>query len=276
MKIGVDAEITHTMLPVAKLAAAVEDAGLESLVFMQCTHVPVASEERGEAGREEDMLLLDPLVATTVAAGATSRLLIGTGALYAGLYDPILLARTLATLDQVANGRILVGVTPGYSAALFRNHGIAFSARFRALREKCLAMRMLWTTPDAEFHGEFVDFEPVVLGLPPVQEPHPPLLIGSHGSNGLRRVVEFGDAWFPVMHSELDLEADMTELASLADAAGRPTPPTTAFLWSADERALERCATAGVERAVIALKPRDQATVDAFLERCAQLAAQLV
>jgi probable F420-dependent oxidoreductase len=274
MKIGLDADITQSMLPVPELARLVEDAGFESLLFMQCTHVPAASEERDEAGHEEDQFILDPLTAVTVAGLSTTGLRVGTGALYPAFYDPIVLARQLATMDRAIGGRLIVGVTPGYDAARFRNHGIAFDARFRAFREKCQAVRALWTHDNAEFHGEFVDFDPVVLGLTPLQRPNPPMLIGSHGPTGLRRVVELGDAWFPVLHSKLELEADIKQLNELAAQTGRNEPPVTVFLWQPSEEHLERCAAAGVERCVVAIMPRDRATVDELLAKCAPLIKQ--
>src|SRR4051794_27297727 len=130
MKIGLDADITESMLPVPELARLVEDSGFESLLFMQCTHVPVASETRHAPGHETDPFTLDPLTAAAVAGAVTTTLRVGTGALYPAFYDPIILARQLATLDQMTDGRLLVGVTPGYEATRFRNHGIAFDARF--------------------------------------------------------------------------------------------------------------------------------------------------
>jgi probable F420-dependent oxidoreductase len=274
VKIGIDVEITQDMLSVPELARTVEDAGLESLLFMQCTHVPRSSDLVGAPGHEHDTFILDPLVTLAVAGACTSRLLLGTGALYPAFYDPIILARELATLDHVMNGRLLVGVTPGYDEPRFRNHGIPFDARFRAFEEKCLALRMLWSQSDAEFHGEFVDFDPVVLGLVPVQRPNPPMLIGSQREAGLRRTVAVGDAWFPVMHDELDLDGALARLSELAADAGRDRIPVTGFLWDLDEQQLERCAAAGVDRCVVALTPTDRKSLDEFLERCAPLVRQ--
>jgi probable F420-dependent oxidoreductase len=274
MKIGLDADITQSMLPVPELARLVEDAGFESLFFMQCTHVPADSDESKEPGHEEDQFVLDPLIALAVAGAATSQLMLGTGAIYPAFYDPLVLARQLATLDHALGGRLIVGVTPGYNAERFRNHGIEFGLRWRVFREKCLAVRGLWTQDKFEFHGEFVNFEPVLLGLTPLQKPNPPMLIGSHGPTGLRRAVEFGDAWFPVLHSQLDLEADLKQLGELAAEAGRDAPPATVFLWQPNAEQLERCAQAGVERCVVAILPRDRKTVDEFLDKCAPLVKQ--
>ena len=274
MKIGLDADIKQSMLPVPELAKLVEDAGFESLFFMQCTHVPADSDESKEPGHEQDQFVLDPLIAIAVAGTSTSQLRLGTGAIYPAFYDPLVLARQLVTLDHAVGGRLIVGVTPGYNAERFRNHGIEFDTRWRVFREKCLAVRGLWTQDLFEFHGEFVDFEPVLLGMTPLQRPNPPTLIGSHGPTGLRRVIEFGDGWFPVLHSQLELENDIKQLADLAAEAGREPPPVTVFMWQPDEEKLDRCAQAGVERCIIAIEPQDRATVDEFLDKCAPLVKQ--
>jgi hypothetical protein len=81
------------------------------------------------------------------------------------VYDPIVLARQVATLDQLCNGRFLFGITPAWDELMIRNHGIEPSCRWQLMREKVLAMKALWTENEAEFHGRFVDFEPVLVGV---------------------------------------------------------------------------------------------------------------
>lgn len=275
MKIGVDGELNDDTLPVSELASAVEDAGLDSLFVIQRTHLPVSRRDLLEQeGHEMDANLLDPFVALGAAAAVTSRIELGTGACYVAVYDPLILARQVATIDQISGGRFLFGITPGWDELEIRNHGVDPALRWRVTREKVLALKALWTEPEAEFHGRFVEFEPVLLGLKPVQEPHPPILVGSHGPRGLARAAEYGDEWFPVMSSNLDLEADMEELARLCRQAGRDPLPVTVFLWELDEEAVERCANAGVARCLIYLYPERRDAVDSFLERCAALASR--
>ncbi len=273
MKIGVAADITDCTVAVTDLAMAVENAGLESLFFTQRTHFTVSRRELLEQeGHEMDANLLDPFVALGAASAVTSRIGLGTGACYVAVYDPLILAKQVATLDQISRGRFLFGVTPGWDELEIGNHGIDPALRWQVMREKMLALKALWTEPEAEFHGRFVDFEPVLLGLKPFQQPHPPILVGSHGPRGLARVAEYGDEWFPVLSGKLDLEGDMKELARLCRDSGRDPAPVTIFLWELDEEAVERCAQAGVSRCVVYVYPERRDDVDSFLERCADAA----
>lgn len=115
---------------------------------------------------------------------------------------------------------------------------------------------------------------PTLLGLRPRQEPHPPILIGSHGRSGLAHAVEYGDEWFPTLNSRLDLERDMAELARLCEAAGRPMLPVTVFTWEPDLVALERAAEQGVSRALIYVYPKDRRDLDDALDQLVRLAAR--
>lgn len=280
MHLGIEAFTGYGQVGVVELARAVEEAGLESLFLVQFTHLTAARRELIERS-SEDILTLDEragvpdsFVALGAAAAVTRRLNLGTGACFPAVYDPILLAQQAATLDQISRGRLLFGVTAGWDDLMFRNHGIDPALRWRVMREKVLAVRALWTQPEAEFHGRFVDFAPVVR-VRPYQFPHPPILVGSHGASGLRRVVEYGEEWFPWFPDpsiDLHLEEDMRELTRLCAEAGREPARVSVVLGKLDEAVLERCAEAGVYRCAIGLVPRTRADIDFLLDRCASLA----
>jgi probable F420-dependent oxidoreductase len=272
VKIGIDVEVYPQSISVAEVARRVEDAGLESLFFVERTHLTVS--RRGVLqvpGHGRDNEMFDSFVALGAAAAVTSRLKIGTGACYVPVYDPIILARQVATVDQMCEGRFLFGVTPAWDEAMIRNHGIEPSRRWQVMREKVLAMKVLWTQNEAEFHGRFVNFDPVLVGLKPVQLPHPPILVGCHGESGLRRVVEYGDEWFPIYDSVASLSDEVTQLARLCEGAGREAVPVTVFMWTPDVDALERCAEAGVSRCVIGHLLTDVDSLDSFLHHCTSL-----
>jgi probable F420-dependent oxidoreductase len=283
MHIGIEAFAADGHVSVADLARAVEEAALESLFVVQYTHLAAGRRDLLEHAGEQDILssaeragIPDPFVALAAAAAVTRRLNLGTGACYPAVYDPILLARQAATLDQVCGGRFLFGVTAGWDDLLFRNHGIDPAQRWQVMREKVLAVKALWTQPEAEFHGRFADFAPVVQ-IRPFQSPHPPVLVGSHGPAGLRRVAEYGDEWFPWfpdLTGDLHLEADMRELARLCAEAGREPAGVTVVLGKPDEAVMERCAKVGVHRCAIALVLRQPADVDSLLNQCARLVPQ--
>ena len=278
MHLGVCVDLTDRTVPMVDVARAAEIAGLESLVQTQRIHLPESRADLlQEAGHEMDAGLFDPFVTLAAAAAVTSRIKLGTGACYAALYDPLILAKQVATLDQVSGGRFLFGITPGWMEEEIANHGVEPRQRWRVMREKVLAMKSLWTERTAEFHGEFVDFAPVRVGLRPVQRPHPPILVGSNGPHGVARAVEYGDEWFPIVGSQTidELPLLMELLTEQCRAAGRERLPVTAFLWEPDAALLERCADSGVSRCVVYLYPESRRVLEEFLDRAARLAAQL-
>ena len=135
------------------------------------------------------------------------------------------------------------------------------------LREKVPTMKAIWAGNNAEFHGEFVDFAPILTGLRPRQQPHPPILIGGQGSRGIAHTVEYGDAGMPIVYDELDLGTQMLELERRCQEAGKPTAPVTAAIFEVDKQLIERCAELGVERCVVVFHTEDKEGLPAFLER---------
>jgi alkanesulfonate monooxygenase SsuD/methylene tetrahydromethanopterin reductase-like flavin-dependent oxidoreductase (luciferase family) len=176
----------------------------------------------------------------------------------------------VSTLDQLSAGRFVFGMGVGHEDTV-QNHGVSPELRHRVLREKVLAMKAIWAGGNVEFHGEFVDFAPILTGLRPRQEPHPPILIGSRGSRGIARTVEYADGWMPIVYEGLDFGALMQELERLCQAAGRPTVPVTAGLWEIDEPLMERCAELGVDRCLVVFHAEDKDSFPAFLERYSRL-----
>ena len=125
--------------------------------------------------------------------------------------------------------------SPGHSGSEGSGAHADCALRWQVMGEKVRAVRELWTRPEAEFHGRFADFGPVVR-IRPFQSPHPPVLVGSHGPAGLRRVAQYGDEWFPWfpdLAADLHLEDDMRELARLCAGAGREPARVTVVLGGA-------------------------------------------
>lgn len=210
-------------------------------------------------------------MALGAAAAVTSRIRLGTGICVALLYDPIILAKQVSTLDQLSGGRFVFGIGVGHGDTV-QNHGVSPELRHRVLREKVLAMKAIWAGGNAEFHGEFVDFAPILTGLRPIQEPHPPILMGSQGRKGIARTVQYADGWMPIVVDDgLDVGAHMRELERLCQAAGRPAAPVTAGLWKIDEPLMERCAEVGVDRCLVVFHAEDKESFPAFLRRASHL-----
>lgn len=239
---------------------------------MQNTHVPVSGVALlDEDHHERDHHFLDPFVALGAAAAATTRIKLGAGICVAPIYVPIILAMQVSTLDQLSSGRFLFGTGVGHEDTV-HNHGVTPELRGRVLRENVLVMKAIWAGDDAEFHGEFVDFAPILTGLRPRQQPHPPILIGGQGSRGIARTVQYGDAWMPIVYEELDLGTQMLELERRCQEAGQPTAPVTAAIFDVDKRLMERCAELGVERCVVVFHTEDKDGLPAFLERYTRVA----
>src|SRR5690606_27111309 len=125
----------------------------------------------------------DPFVTLGAIAAVTERLRLGTGIALVVQRDPIHLAKQVSTLDQISGGRVLLGIGGGWNREEMRDHGTDPRNRWKLLRERIEAMKALWTEKEAEYHGEFVDFGPTWQWPKPVQQPHPPIIVGGNGAN---------------------------------------------------------------------------------------------
>ncbi|MCL6646566.1 MAG: TIGR03619 family F420-dependent LLM class oxidoreductase, partial [Dehalococcoidia bacterium] len=166
MQFGLDLIPTDETISPAELARVAEDHGFESLFFPEHIHVPVAMRSAYPASRDGALpqpfrRSLDPFVALSSAAAVTSRLRLGTGICLVVERDPIVLAKQVASLDFVSGGRFLFGIGAGWNEEEMRNHGTEPATRFRLLRERIAAMKQIWTQDAAEYHGEFVNFDPI-------------------------------------------------------------------------------------------------------------------
>jgi probable F420-dependent oxidoreductase len=252
MKFGIIAFPTDYSMDIGELARACEDRGLESLWFPDHTHIPTSRRTPRPAGGElskQYWHILDPLVALTAAAAATSRLLLGTGICLVPQRDPIVLAKQVASLDYLSKGRFLFGVGGGWNREEIENHGIRYSARWRLMRERILAMKQIWTQDEPEFHGEFVDFDPIWSWPKPFQKPHPPIIVGGDGPTTFARVLEYGDGWMPIHgRSAAPIEERIREVGRLTEAAGRAPVPVTIFYAPPDLAIINNYRHAGVAR----------------------------
>jgi probable F420-dependent oxidoreductase len=268
MELGVGVWVTDRGVGIVDLAQAVEQAGLESLFLTEHTHVPVS---RGEVLQDEfhaqDPRILDQFTALGAAAAVTSRLKLGTGACIVAQHDPIILAKQVATIDHLSGGRFLFGVGAGWLVEEMRNHGVRPELRWELTREQILAMKQIWTQDEAEFHGEYVNFDPIWLWPKPIQNPYPTVLVGGSGPRSLRGAVEYGDGWAPIIGDQAEFRAQRTQLQRLCAEAGRDDLDVTAFLFELDEQLLAFCAELGVARCAVVAPTRDLTTLQSFLDR---------
>ena len=249
-----------------ELARALEERGFESVWFPEHTHIPASRRTPWPGGPDlprDYWSSYDPFVALTAAAAATRRLKLGTGICLVVERDPIVTAKAVATLDRLSGGRLLFGIGGGWNAEEMENHGTPFKMRWRLLRERVLAMKEIWTKHEAEFHGEFVNFDKMWADPKPLQKPHPPIIVGGDGATTFDRVVEFGDGWMPINRPNKNPIGRIPELRHRLEKAGRDpkSVPVSLYFAPPERPALDALAAAGVERAVFGLPsvPRDAA-----------------
>src|ERR1700674_2241280 len=223
MKVGVYYFPTDYGINIAELAGALEQRGFVSVFVFEHTHIPVSRRPPFPGGGELPKRYShthDPFVALSFAAAATRTLKLGTGIALVPQRDPIVTAKSVASLDHLSGGRFVFGVGGGWNVEEMENHGARYDTRFKLLRERVLAMKAMWTSEQAEFHGEFVDFDPVWLNPKPKQRPHPPILLGGESDHTLRRVVEFCDGWFPRAVPGFDPQEAVARPRRMGEVAG--------------------------------------------------------
>ncbi len=276
MHIGVFIFATDYSIRMDELGEALEARGFESLFLPEHTHIPTSRQSPFPGGGElplEYSHTHDPFVALSFAAGVTRKLKLGTGICLIPQRDPIVTANAIASLDMMSGGRFIFGIGGGWNVEEMQNHGAEYDTRFKLLRERILAMKALWTEEEAEFHGDFVNFDPVWSYPKPVQKPHPPIILGGETKYTLNRVAEFCDGWFPRARDGFDPVEGMARLGEAADAAGRDLSELSisVFRAPADKAALDSYAEAGITRALLQLPSADRDTVLGLLDDYAPL-----
>jgi probable F420-dependent oxidoreductase len=271
MKIGVSTFVTDRGIAPTALARALEARNFDSLFIAEHTHIPASRETPYPGGGDLPEVYyrtLDPFVTLAAAAAVTDRLLLGTGIALLSQRDPIITAKEVASLDHVSRGRAILGVGVGWNREEMRNHGTEPGTRGRLVDERLLAIRELWTEEKAEFHGDFVDFDPVYSWPKPVQRPHPPIYVGG-GEGAFPRIARFGDSW---LANSVPADRLGEQMERLNDLANREVP-VTVFAAPRGGGGLERYAELGVDRVLLYLPTRPEAETLEYLDRLAADAA---
>jgi len=251
MKFGISTFVTDEGISPGALARAIEERGFESLFIAEHTHIPLSRKSPYPRGGElprKYYRTLDPFITLTAAAAATEHLLLGTGVALMVERDPIITAKEVASLDLVSGGRVIFGVGVGWNREEMENHGTDPRTRGKLMDERIRAMIEIWTKDEAQFHGQYVDFDPIGLWPKPLQRPHPPIYVGG-GRRAFDRIIELGDAWLANGLPPDVLEPMLTELQKVA---GREVPVTVFGASSALED-LEAYGRLGVERVLLSL-----------------------
>ncbi len=169
-----------------------------------------------------DSPILEPVTLLTYACALTSKLRLGSAVLLTVIRNPVQLAKSLATLDQLSRGRLTVGVGIGGAHVPERVFGVSGERRSRRFVEGLGVMKALWTQPRASFSGEFWQFENVPMEPKPVQKPHPPLWFGARDPIALKRAVRHGDGWMGAgSSSSADFVRQAGEIRHFLEDTGR-------------------------------------------------------
>jgi probable F420-dependent oxidoreductase len=258
MNVGISVPLPAYSVDVAFMARTAEALGFESFWCAEHPFIPVHSTSRFP-GSEDGVIpetyahFIDPFVALARASGVTTTLKLGTGIVLVPERHPLLLAKEISTLDLFSSGRFLFGIGAGWLREETQLMGGDFDHRWSQTRESILAMKELWTKPEAEFHGKYYDFPPVKSNPKPVQKPHPPVILGGHAKNVLQRVVAWGNGWLPNRTTPEQLRESRLTLDRLAKDAGRDPSSITISVHGqpADRDLIRRFHDVGATRVIV-------------------------
>ena len=261
-------EYGHNVVDVARDA---EQRGFESLWLPEHTHIPVSRKTPYAGGAElpkEYAHTLDPFVALAAVATATKHIRLATGISLLIERDTITMAKTLATLDLLSNGRAILGVGGGWNREEAEHHGVEWSQRFQKLEEQITAIKVIWANEEASFHGEHVRFDPIWSWPKPIQRPRPPILLGGETDHTLRRVIKYCDGWLPRARDPEIIVRGIARLNELAEEAGRDPESISVNVFAPrpDAELIDRFKGKDVARIVLWLPPEDRDAVSRRLD----------
>jgi len=273
MKFGLHSVNLHTCAypdAAARLGRAAEAAGFDSLWVAD--HVVLPDPPSPERPMPPDQRLLDPIVALTFLAAHTTRILLGTGVIILPQRQALVLAKQLASLDVLSNGRLVFGLGVGWCEPEMRSVGVSFPDRGRIADEYLAAMRAVWTQPKPAYKGRFVAFEGVQAMPRPVQTPTPRIVVGGRTAPAFRRAVMQAHGWYGF---GLDVATTEKFVGALRDAAKKhPRPAELGRLEIGvtppgfdvpDTTLVSAYTAAGVDRLIIRPKPdMDAAALERF------------
>ncbi len=266
----------QTIQPI-EIAKAVEDRGLDSLFFPEHTHIPASRKTPFPGGTDLPNWYWrthDPFVALTAAAAVTERIKLGTGICLVIERDPITLAKECASLDVISGGRFILGIGAGWNVEEMENHGANFQNRWKIVREKVLAMKQIWTEDEAEFHGDYVDFDPIWSWPKPVQAGGPPIWLGANSKWAFDRVAEYCDGWMPIGGSG---SGGMANLREACEKRGRDVNDVTIALFGspADIDSVKGRVDQGFNEILFTLPQSEPSAVLAHLDEIASVVEQV-
>jgi len=276
MKFGASMFFTDYSMTPAEFAVALEQRGFDIVWAPEHSHIPLSRKTPFPGGGDLPKPYydaMDPFVVLAAAAQATRKIKIGTGVVLIQQRDAIQTAKLVASIDQVSQGRFLLGVGGGWNQDEMEDHGTVYATRFKRVRESIEAMKEVWTKEKAEYHGEFVNFDPMIARPKPVQKPHPPIHVGGAFPQGARRAIRYGDGWIPGG----DIREVLPKFRDMAKEAGRDPASIeiTSFALGEDLDRVKRLNEMGVARVVPMFPPEKADKVLPIVDRWTKIMRQI-
>jgi probable F420-dependent oxidoreductase len=207
----------------AHLAKTLEAAGFESLWYGEHSHIPRCRTTAYPPGGdlpEPYKEMMDPYISLMAAASATSTLKLGTGIALLMERELFSQAKTIATLDRLSGGRVIIGTGVGWNQEEFENvTSLPWQRRYLAMKETVMATRALFSDDAPEYHGEFIDFDPVWFEPKPLHVPA--MVFGAMGPLGVRHAAQWADGWMPVDVALPDVAASIKDFRRQVSDFGR-------------------------------------------------------
>jgi probable F420-dependent oxidoreductase len=281
MHVGIFSFNTEYAMRADHLARAAEERGFESLWVPEHTHIPVpgpgepADPATGMplAGNgkfflpEEYRHMSDPFTSLAAAAAVTTRLRLGTCVCLINQYHPITLAKQVATLDRLSDGRFIFGIGAGWNVVEMGHHGVEFDHRWPQLRERLSAMRTLWREERARFDGKFVQFSDSWQYPKPLLAEGPPVVLGTLDTPfGRGQVARHGDGWLPLTFDLDETLSSVADIHAQMKTLGRdPAKLEVSLFFLADEiqsaATLAKARDSGATRMILRLPVGDERVV---------------
>jgi probable F420-dependent oxidoreductase len=279
MHIGLTIFPTEYSIQPPELAIEAETRGFESLWLPEHSHIPTSRKSPWPGGPELPKYYYesyDPFVSLGAAAAVTKKIKLATGICLVVERDPIHTAKEVSTVDRLSGGRFIFGIGGGWNAEEMANHGTAFATRFKLMRERIEAMKAIWTQTRAKFASEFVTFDEIMQWPKPVQNPHPPIIVGGGFPHAAKRAIAYGNGWIPI-GGRLNVLEVLPQFRKMAEDAGRDPASLSFDVFGAapDLDLFRRYADAGVDRVVLGLPSKSRDEVLSLLDQFAALQASL-
>ena len=235
MSVGIVVPLPAYTIDPVFIAKKAEELGFESMWYHEHPILPVSSGSPfPSTGGDIPWTyrhFTDPYIALSRASAVTSKIMLGTGITLVPERNPLILAKEVAALDHYSVGRFLFGIGAGWNREETEMMGGDFDHRWTQTREAVLALKELWTKDEAEFHGRYYDFPPVYCYPKPVQQPHPPVLLGGNARNVLQRIARWGDGWLPIRVAPAQIDESRKMLDALAAERGRDPESITISIF---------------------------------------------